>query len=78
MTKVSISITCDSETDKLAMKARRGNGYLDMKDIENLNNLAGLFSQMSAAMVTKANMLRVEKNAKRIIDKCKEDGKEEQ
>lgn len=78
MAKVVISITCDYETGKLAIKARRDKGYLDMMDIENLNNLAGLFSQMSAAMVTKANSLRIDKNAKRIIDKCKQYGKEEQ
>jgi len=78
MAKVVVSITCDFESGQVTVKARRDKGYLDMKDMENLNNLAGLFAQLSAALVTKGNALRIDKNARRIIDKCKQYGKEEQ
>lgn len=59
--KVRISITCDPDTDQMTIMARNGQGYLDMSDIENICNLAGLFGKMSVRLVMKANDLRVKR-----------------
>lgn len=60
--KIRISITCNPDTDQMTVVARKGQDYLDMSDIENICNLAGLFGKLSVRLTMQANELRRKRN----------------